>query len=311
MTDTTVRVSLPKDGRIVTIDLDDTVTVGELIDELLASGRIPRSSEGYRLRNKEGEILDRHRKIRDLGLIDNDVLGIIPATDGPTARPLAEGTSKPWPASSLLAISVVVLLTIGSGLLVFENQTYQQARGDMIRLNAYLHKCFICIYGQQAEQEVNSIRESMSAPSAAGVRQDRNEEQTISSAQQSQGSPQPEASPLFQFEVCNTGCTPASVAVSYYSSENSAWVTRGWWTVPGNKCVSFGSFAKGQFYYYAKGFYSDAVEWRGDFGLCVKFPGPFLTTNRGQQCSPREFRRFIGQNILANNYRWSIQSFCE
>jgi hypothetical protein len=54
MADTTVRISSPTDGRILTIDLDETVTARELIDELLALGQIPSSPNGYRLGKKMG-----------------------------------------------------------------------------------------------------------------------------------------------------------------------------------------------------------------------------------------------------------------
>jgi len=119
------------------------------------------------------------------------------------------------------------------------------------------------------------------------------------------------SSDQFMFEVCNQGCAPASVAVSYYSDDKSSWMTQGWWTVPGNQCKSLGSFKKGEFYYYAKGFYSDALEWHGDFGLCVRLPGPFLTVNNGACPRPGISKRFTHNAVQTAKFSWNIQGPCE
>jgi uncharacterized membrane protein len=233
-------------------------------------------------------------------------LSITPVTGDGRPPPNPQGSAQPSKSGRPLFLIGIPLLVIGAALFIYEQQTFREARGDVNRLKTYLHNCVVCIYKYQAEQEVAG-----SQISAAGGGQEQNEQQTGQPAPENLNNPPQEVSQLFQFQVCNNGCTPAAVAVSYYSPENSAWVVRGWWTVAGNQCLNLGSFTKGQFYYYAKGIYSDAVEWRGNYGLCVKLPGPFFTINRGLQCGPGQWKQFISQNIQANNYKWSIQSFCE
>jgi uncharacterized protein DUF1036 len=309
MADMTVRILLPVDGRILTVDLDDTVTVKELINELLTSGHLTSSPSDYRLSKKVGELLANDVKIRDLGLTANDVLSLTSAPaagDSPPPPPVSGVPAPQWRSAMAVPAIVILLLLIGSALFLYEQQTYYAARGNAALLNSYLRNCIICTHKTEAVQEENSLQES-----AAARDQEQNQQQTSPPASDQPSVAQQQASQSFQFEVCNNGCTPASVAVSYYSPGSAAWVTQGWWTVSGNQCKTVGSFTKGPFYYYAKGFYSDAVEWRGNFGLCVKLPGPFLTTNRGLQCRPGELKQFISQNVQSDNYRWSIQSFCE
>jgi hypothetical protein len=81
MTDKTVRIMLPIDGRILTVDLDDTMTGKEIVEELLSGGQILPNPHGYQLGKKGGSLLNRDTKIRDLALTDQDVLRVIPATD--------------------------------------------------------------------------------------------------------------------------------------------------------------------------------------------------------------------------------------
>jgi hypothetical protein len=81
MTDTAVRIMLPIDGRILTVDLDDAMTGKEIIDELLAGGQIQPNPHGYQIGRKGGDLLNRDTKSRDLALTDQDVLRVIPATD--------------------------------------------------------------------------------------------------------------------------------------------------------------------------------------------------------------------------------------
>jgi hypothetical protein len=81
MTDKTVKIMLPIDGRILTVDLDDAMTGKEIIDELLSGGQIQPNPHGYQIGKKGGDLLNRDTKIRDLALTDQDVLRVIPATD--------------------------------------------------------------------------------------------------------------------------------------------------------------------------------------------------------------------------------------
>jgi len=81
MADRAIRIMLPVDGRILTVDLDDSMTTSEVIAELLAGGQIQPNQFGYQMGKKGGDLLNRDAAIRDLGLRDDNVLRVIPATD--------------------------------------------------------------------------------------------------------------------------------------------------------------------------------------------------------------------------------------
>jgi len=81
MADKAVRIMLPVDGRVLTVDLDDTMTTSDVIAELLAGGQLQPNPHGYQMGKKGGDLLNRDTQIRDLGLAPDDVLRVIPATD--------------------------------------------------------------------------------------------------------------------------------------------------------------------------------------------------------------------------------------
>ncbi len=81
MAEMAVRIMLPIDGRILTVDLDDTMTTAEIVTELLAGGQLQPNEHGYQMGKKGGDLLNRDSPIRDLGLAPDDVLRVIPATD--------------------------------------------------------------------------------------------------------------------------------------------------------------------------------------------------------------------------------------
>jgi uncharacterized membrane protein len=315
MAETTVRVSLPADGRILTIDLDDTVTVKELTDELVTSGQILSSPGGYRLNKTTGEPLAGDRKIRDLGLTDSDVLSVAPAPLAADSRPSA-GPAAPAKASQpnlVLPIIGILLLLAGVARFAYEEQNYQAARGNIDGLNAYLQNCIMCVRKSEAQQETNSLRSSIASgeqPQTGG--QERNERPAAQSVPEAPSYPPQQVSQFFQLQACNTGCAPASVAMSYYSQQDGSWVTRGWWTVRGNQCTSLGSFNKGAFYYYAMYYFTHADVAAGGFNLCVNVRSEFSYANKGGQC-PRggEARRFVSLNIQSDQYTLPIQTFCE
>jgi uncharacterized membrane protein len=315
MADTTVRVSLPADGRILTIDLDDMVTVKELIDELVTSGQILSSTGGYRLNKKTGEPLAGDRKIRDLGLTDSDVLSVAPAPLAADSRPSpgpAALAKAPQP-NMLLPVIGILLLLAGAARFVYEEQNYQAAHGDIDRLNAYLQNCIMCMRKSAAQQEANSLRSSVAASEQVQTGgQEQNGPQTAQSVPEEPSYPPQQVSQFFQLQACNNGCAPVSVAVSYYSQQDSKWVTRGWWNVRGNQCTSLGSFNKGVFYYYAMYYFTHADAAAGGFNLCVNLRSGFSYANKGGQC-PRggEARRFVSLNIQSDQYTLPIQTVCE
>ena len=167
MADMTVRILLPADGRILTVDLDDTVTVKELINELSTSGHLTSSQSDYRLSKKVGELLANDVTIRDLGLTANDVLSLTSApAAGDSPPPPVSGVPPPvsgvpapqWRSAMAVPAVVIVLLLIGSALFLYEQQTYYAARGNAALLNSYLRNCIICMYKTEAVQEENSLQ---------------------------------------------------------------------------------------------------------------------------------------------------------
>jgi hypothetical protein len=81
MADRAVRIQLPIDGRIMTVDMDDTMTTREVIDELLANNVLQPNDHGYQMGRKSGDLLNFNDRIGDLNLSADDVLRVIPATD--------------------------------------------------------------------------------------------------------------------------------------------------------------------------------------------------------------------------------------
>lgn len=82
MADVNVGFMHPTDGRLLNVELDDTITAQEAIAELISENFIPSSSEGYALAIKgEGDMLSANQSFRDAGVQDNTVLRIIPQTN--------------------------------------------------------------------------------------------------------------------------------------------------------------------------------------------------------------------------------------
>lgn len=81
MADREVRIMLPVDGRIVTVELEDTMTSDEIINELLANDVIQRSPAGYKLAIKGGAELNATTQLKNADLNPNTVIQVIPATD--------------------------------------------------------------------------------------------------------------------------------------------------------------------------------------------------------------------------------------
>ena len=71
----------PTDGRVVTATLDSSMTVAEIISELIANSFIKHSEHGYNLAVKGGNRLRNHQTLAEAGIADNTTLRIIPATD--------------------------------------------------------------------------------------------------------------------------------------------------------------------------------------------------------------------------------------
>lgn len=81
-----VRIMLPVDNRIVTVELDDSMTADDVISELVANGLIQPSEAGYKLGLKGGAELNANTQLKSLDLNENSIIQVVPATDAGARR---------------------------------------------------------------------------------------------------------------------------------------------------------------------------------------------------------------------------------
>lgn len=71
----------PTDGRVLSVTVDDSMTVQETIGELIGADFIPPSPQGYNLAIKGGAALQNAHTLAAGGVKDGNALRIIIATD--------------------------------------------------------------------------------------------------------------------------------------------------------------------------------------------------------------------------------------
>lgn len=71
----------PTDGRIITVDVDDTMTASEAIAELLSADFIPSNPQGYNLAVKGGAQLQQSQSFGEAGVKTGNTVRILPAID--------------------------------------------------------------------------------------------------------------------------------------------------------------------------------------------------------------------------------------
>lgn len=81
MPDIKVTFVHPTDGRNVSVALDDTITAGDAINELINAEFILSSPAGYCLGKKGGDRLSNDGELAASGVKDGDMLNVIPNTD--------------------------------------------------------------------------------------------------------------------------------------------------------------------------------------------------------------------------------------
>lgn len=70
------------DGRMITVNLDDTTTAQEAIAELISADFITANPYGYQLGIKGGPMLEPpNQSFRDLNIQNGTTIKIVPATD--------------------------------------------------------------------------------------------------------------------------------------------------------------------------------------------------------------------------------------
>lgn len=81
MIDIKVNFLHPTDGRMITVDVDDTMTAQEAIGELLSADFIQPNPQGYNLGIKGGALISANVSFADAGVKEGSTIRIIPATD--------------------------------------------------------------------------------------------------------------------------------------------------------------------------------------------------------------------------------------
>lgn len=68
--------------------VDDTMTVQEVIDDLISTGFLQDTRDGYTLARKDrgqnGQMIEPDRALRSAGVTDGDTLNVLPATRAAT-----------------------------------------------------------------------------------------------------------------------------------------------------------------------------------------------------------------------------------
>jgi hypothetical protein len=81
MSDIKVKIAHPTDGRLVDVNVDETMTATETVNELISSNFLTANPHGYFLAVKGGNQLTATQSLRDGGVKEGTVLNVIPATD--------------------------------------------------------------------------------------------------------------------------------------------------------------------------------------------------------------------------------------
>jgi hypothetical protein len=83
MADVNVNFVHPTDGRMLTVNLDDSMTAQEAIAELIAANFITPNSQGYGLTFKGGNMIEPGQTFRDAGVQEpnKNTIRVLPATD--------------------------------------------------------------------------------------------------------------------------------------------------------------------------------------------------------------------------------------
>lgn len=81
MADINVSIVHPTDGRLIEVDLDDTMSAQEVISELIAADFINSNDSGYNLSIKGGAMIEASQSLLAANVANNTTLRVIPATD--------------------------------------------------------------------------------------------------------------------------------------------------------------------------------------------------------------------------------------
>ena len=83
MADVNVNFIHPTDGRVMTVNLDDSITAQEAVAELISASFITPDPQGYKLAIKGGNELEPGQTFRNAGVQESEknTIRVLPATD--------------------------------------------------------------------------------------------------------------------------------------------------------------------------------------------------------------------------------------
>lgn len=81
MADVKVNFMHPTDGRVVSVEVDSSMTAAEAIAELITNNFMTPHSDGYTLAIKGGSMLQTNQTFQAAGVKPNDTIRVVPATD--------------------------------------------------------------------------------------------------------------------------------------------------------------------------------------------------------------------------------------
>ena len=208
-----------------------------------------------------------------------------------------------------------------------EESTYQAARGDLQKLQAYISSCTVCAFANSARQGIASLQqlhalEQRTRQEEQAYRQARGDADqlrdyiqtcqicTYKSAAIQEAAQRNYDAQFFMLKVCNRSTRRASVAVMGRTMPDSAdWHVEGWWTVPAGQCNNLKKYVKGTIYLFAQEDGNSAFMWKGSAAsLCVAFPGPFDRVNQeGYSCRLSEkLETFSSFSVSNNAFTWDL-----
>jgi hypothetical protein len=83
MADVNINFLHPTDGRVLNVNLDDSITAQEAVAELIAASFITPNPQGYGLAIQGGNMIDPGQNFRDAGVKEPNTnkIRVVPATD--------------------------------------------------------------------------------------------------------------------------------------------------------------------------------------------------------------------------------------
>ncbi len=109
----TLILLLPPDNRELTVELDDSLTSSDIVEELITAGQLQPSPQGYEVAAKGGAIFDADQTVSQSGLSDGSRVRLIPIIEAggyPDIIPLLRQTIDyfaPSIASGAIEITLI------------------------------------------------------------------------------------------------------------------------------------------------------------------------------------------------------------